>query len=78
MVILKSFLAAVLAVLLASLLSPIVLMVILPLLSPSSGDGQGVAVGINPIAAARSPLFWLIVLVLFGLGFVLEYRHATK
>lgn len=38
---------------------------------------HGTTIGVDPVATARSPIAWIIALVLFAAGFIGEYRRSV-
>jgi hypothetical protein len=79
MILLKSIFAGLLALLIAEIVLPVVIPIVIGLyLSwrlPPEKAGREVAVGFDPVAAARSPVSWIMATIVFGLGFYWEYRR---
>ena len=78
MTLMKSLFAGLLAVLIAAIVLPMVIPMVAGLyLSsrlPPNKSGE-VTVGFDPVAAAKSPVSWIIAAVVFSLGFYWEYRR---
>jgi len=68
----KSLAAGIIAVVLATLLSSLLIGLYLAYKSR-----QSEAIGLDLISFAKTPLAWLIVAVIFMVGFVWEFRRAA-
>ena len=72
MIFLKSIFAGLLAVVIAAMVLPMIVCVYLTSRLPRD---QETAVGFDLVAAARLPVTWIIVAIVFALGFYWEYRR---
>jgi len=72
MILRKCIFAGLLALVIAAYVLPITVSVYL---SWTSHLGDNEAIGFDPVAAIRSPSVWIIAVLVFGLGFYLEYRR---
>jgi hypothetical protein len=77
MILRKSILAGLLFVVIAAIVLPMVVCCYLTWRLPPDRTGE-VAIGFEPVAAARSPASWITVVVVFSLGFYLEYRRLKS
>ena len=79
MIVLKSIFAGVLAVVIAAM----VFAVVIPTVSvlylswrlPPEKSVKGIGLSFDPVAALRSPVSWITAVIVFSLGFYLEYRR---
>ena len=74
MVLVKCILAGLLSVFLAAILAIVVITISLSHYRPEGAET--VTIGFDPVTAARTPLIWVGSMVVFALGFYLEYRRA--
>ena len=73
MIFLKSIFAGLLAVLIAAIVLPVSVCVYL---TWTAHPGNNEAIGFDPISMVRSsPYLWIIPVLVFGLGFYLEYTR---
>jgi uncharacterized BrkB/YihY/UPF0761 family membrane protein len=72
MIIGKCILSGLLALLIAAIVLP---MSVCAYLTWTVHPAQNEAIGFDPINAARSPTVWIIAVLVFGLGFYLQYRR---
>jgi hypothetical protein len=77
MILRKSILAGLLSVLIAAIVLPMVVCCYLTWRLPPDRTGE-VAIGFDPVAAAKSPLSWIKVVVVFTIGFYLQYRRLKS
>jgi hypothetical protein len=75
MILLKSIFAGLLAVFIAAIVLPMGIAGYLTWRLPPDKPGKEVAVGFDPVAAARSRVSWIVAAIVFGLGFYWEYRR---
>jgi len=75
MLLLKSILAGLIAVIVAAIVLPAGIAYYLMWTTHPDKPGQEIAVGFDPVYAARSPVSWIIAALVFALGFYWEYRR---
>jgi len=75
MILLKSILAGLIAVIVAAIILPVGIGYYLTWKLQRDKPGQAVTVGFDPVSAAKSPVVWLIAVVVFSLGFYWKYRR---
>ncbi len=73
MIYLKSLLAGIVAVLIGATLSPIVMGIYFYFVYSRGADET---TGWDPTSFVKQPLIWTITAVIFGAGFVWEFRRA--
>jgi hypothetical protein len=75
MILLKSILAGWISVIVAAIVLPVCIGNYLIWTLPRDKPGQAITIGFDPVAAARSPVSWIIAALVFTLGFYWEYRR---
>jgi Kef-type K+ transport system membrane component KefB len=75
MILLKSILAGLLAVIVAAIVLPVGVCYYLTWRLQRDKPGQEIAIGFDPVTAARSPVSWIIAAIVFSLGFYWECRR---
>jgi hypothetical protein len=75
MILLKSILAGLISVIVAAIVLPVGIGYYLTWRLQREKPGQAITIGFDPVAAARSPVIWILAAVFFSLGFYWEYRR---
>ena len=74
MIYLKSLVVGITAVVMAALFSAFFMTLYLYAYKPKGNE----AIGLDPVSFAKTPVAWLVVVVIFMAGFLWEFRRAAK